>query len=71
MKLGEGAFGVVKLVTSLATGLQWACKVINKDKAGSVGSRQVELEMGILKKVYPFLEFVFSRFTSSCSICAY
>ena len=33
--LGQGSFGVVKEVTSRATGEQFAVKIVNKDKVGS------------------------------------
>jgi len=45
-KLGEGTFGVVWRVTHLGTGVQYACKIINKEKVGrscshSTGRRSV------------------------------
>ena len=31
-KLGQGSFGIVREVIHRATGTQWACKVVNKEK---------------------------------------
>lgn len=50
-KLGQGAFGKVHLATNKSTGVQWAIKTVNKDKAGSSAIKLLEREVAILKRV--------------------
>jgi serine/threonine kinase 33 len=50
-ELGHGAFGVVHEFISKETGESFACKTIEKEKAGSTGVRMLEIEIGVLKRV--------------------
>ncbi|XP_013383603.1 serine/threonine-protein kinase 33 [Lingula anatina] len=50
-KLGQGSFGVVKEAKNRATGVTWAIKAVNKEKAGSSAIQLLEREVAILKKV--------------------
>lgn len=49
--LGQGTFGVVREVTNRLTGLQYAMKVVNKDKPGSSTIHLLEREVEVLKMV--------------------
>eukprot|EP01137_Pigoraptor_chileana_P005994 Opistho-2@49823 len=49
--LGKGSFGVVEVAIHKKTGEKWACKSLDKQKAGSSAVRQLEREVGILKRV--------------------
>ncbi|KAI0218927.1 Serine/threonine-protein kinase 33 [Lamellibrachia satsuma] len=51
-KLGEGNFGIVRKVVHKETNVPWACKAVNKEKAGSSKIRLLEREVDILKKVH-------------------
>ncbi|XP_028917398.1 serine/threonine-protein kinase 33 [Ornithorhynchus anatinus] len=50
-KLGQGNFGTVIEVTHKETGLKWAIKKVNKEKAGSSAVKLLEREVNILKSV--------------------
>ncbi|XP_053139508.1 serine/threonine-protein kinase 33 isoform X2 [Hemicordylus capensis] len=50
-KLGQGSFGVVIEVTHKETGIKWAIKKMNREKAGSSAVRLLEREVSILKRV--------------------
>uniref|UniRef100_A0A8D0HDK9 Serine/threonine kinase 33 n=1 Tax=Sphenodon punctatus TaxID=8508 RepID=A0A8D0HDK9_SPHPU len=50
-KLGQGSFGVVIEVTHKETGLKWAIKKVNREKAGSSAVKLLEREVSILKRV--------------------
>ncbi|XP_034272910.1 serine/threonine-protein kinase 33 [Pantherophis guttatus] len=50
-KLGQGSFGVVIEVTHKETGLKWAMKKVNREKAGSSAVKLLEREVSILKRV--------------------
>ncbi|KAL8594155.1 hypothetical protein ACOMHN_018095 [Nucella lapillus] len=50
-KIGQGNFGKVYEATHKATGVKWAIKSINKEKAGSSALKLVEREVTILKRV--------------------
>lgn len=50
-KIGEGNFGKVYEATNKHTGLVWAIKSINKEKAGSSALKLLEREVAILKRV--------------------
>lgn len=50
-KIGQGSFGKVYEATHKATGVKWAIKSINKEKAGSSALKLVEREVSILKRV--------------------
>eukprot|EP01136_Pigoraptor_vietnamica_P005411 Opistho-1_new@36989 len=49
--LGKGSFGVVQVAIHKKSGEKWACKSLDKQKAGSSAVRQLEREVGILKRV--------------------
>ena len=52
VELGHGAFGVVHEVASLnGSQERFACKTIQKEKAGAVGVQMLEIEIGVLKRV--------------------
>ncbi|XP_033009026.1 serine/threonine-protein kinase 33 isoform X2 [Lacerta agilis] len=50
-KLGQGSFGVVIEVTDKETGMKWAIKKVNREKAGSSAVKLLEREVSILKTV--------------------
>ncbi|XP_061466321.1 serine/threonine-protein kinase 33 isoform X2 [Rhineura floridana] len=50
-KLGQGSFGVVIEVTHRETGMKWAIKKVNREKAGSSAVKLLEREVSILKTV--------------------
>nr|XP_056707628.1 serine/threonine-protein kinase 33 [Euleptes europaea] len=50
-KLGQGSFGVVIEVTHKETGIKWAIKKVNREKAGSSAVKLLEREVNILKRV--------------------
>nr|KAG5706822.1 hypothetical protein BaRGS_004157 [Batillaria attramentaria] len=50
-KIGQGSFGKVYEATHKSTGVKWAIKSINKEKAGSSALKLVEREVSILKRV--------------------
>ncbi|XP_054827693.1 serine/threonine-protein kinase 33 [Eublepharis macularius] len=50
-KLGQGSFGVVIEVTHKETGVNWAIKKVNREKAGSSAVKLLEREVNILKRV--------------------
>lgn len=50
-KLGQGSFGVVIEVTHRETGIKWAIKKVNREKAGSSAVKLLEREVNILKRV--------------------
>ncbi|KAJ7344437.1 hypothetical protein JRQ81_000387 [Phrynocephalus forsythii] len=50
-KLGQGSFGVVIEVTHKETGVKWAIKKVNREKAGSSAVKLLEREVSILKTV--------------------
>uniref|UniRef100_A0ACB8G3K5 Serine/threonine-protein kinase 33 n=1 Tax=Sphaerodactylus townsendi TaxID=933632 RepID=A0ACB8G3K5_9SAUR len=50
-KLGQGSFGVVIEVTHRQTGIKWAIKKVNREKAGSSAVKLLEREVNILKTV--------------------
>ncbi|XP_015667830.1 serine/threonine-protein kinase 33 isoform X1 [Protobothrops mucrosquamatus] len=50
-KLGQGSFGVVIEVTHKETGVKWAMKKVNREKAGSSAVKRLEQEVSILKRV--------------------
>uniref|UniRef100_A0A8D0CAB0 Serine/threonine-protein kinase 33 n=1 Tax=Salvator merianae TaxID=96440 RepID=A0A8D0CAB0_SALMN len=50
-KLGQGSFGVVIEVTHKETGVKWAIKKVNREKAGSSAVKLLEREVSILKRV--------------------
>ncbi|KAK7106865.1 serine/threonine-protein kinase 33-like [Littorina saxatilis] len=50
-KIGQGNFGKVYEATHRSTGVKWAIKSINKEKAGSSAIKLVEREVAILKSV--------------------
>ncbi|KAM6462783.1 serine/threonine-protein kinase 33 isoform 3-T4 [Liasis olivaceus] len=50
-KLGQGSFGVVIEVTHKETGIKWAMKKVNREKAGSSAVKLLEREVSILKRV--------------------
>ncbi|KAJ6665147.1 hypothetical protein lerEdw1_005378 [Lerista edwardsae] len=50
-KLGQGSFGVVMEATHKATGVKWAIKKMNREKAGSSAIKLLEREVNILKRV--------------------
>nr|XP_020645548.1 serine/threonine-protein kinase 33 isoform X1 [Pogona vitticeps]XP_020645549.1 serine/threonine-protein kinase 33 isoform X1 [Pogona vitticeps]XP_020645550.1 serine/threonine-protein kinase 33 isoform X1 [Pogona vitticeps]XP_020645551.1 serine/threonine-protein kinase 33 isoform X1 [Pogona vitticeps] len=50
-KLGQGSFGVVIEVTHKETGIKWAIKKVNREKAGSSAVKLLEREVSILKAV--------------------
>ncbi|CAH1250543.1 serine/threonine-protein kinase 33-like isoform X5 [Branchiostoma lanceolatum] len=50
-KLGQGSFGVVFEAVHKETGVRWAIKKVNKEKAGSSAVKLLEREVAILKKV--------------------
>ncbi|KAJ8314862.1 hypothetical protein KUTeg_007012 [Tegillarca granosa] len=49
--IGQGTFGKVFKVRHKETGVDWAMKVINKEKAGGQGIKLLEREVTILKRV--------------------
>ncbi|XP_062511172.1 serine/threonine-protein kinase 33-like [Corticium candelabrum] len=49
--LGQGSFGIVKKAVQLTSGLSWAVKIINKERAGSAAMHLLEREVLILKRV--------------------
>ncbi|XP_026523937.1 serine/threonine-protein kinase 33 [Notechis scutatus] len=50
-KLGQGSFGVVIEVKHKKTGVKWAMKKVNREKAGSSAVKLLEREVSILKRV--------------------
>ncbi|XP_062974833.1 serine/threonine-protein kinase 33 isoform X2 [Elgaria multicarinata webbii] len=50
-KLGQGSFGVVIEATHKETGIKWAIKKVNREKAGSSAVKLLEREVSILKRV--------------------
>ncbi|KAI8487081.1 Serine/threonine-protein kinase 33 [Branchiostoma belcheri] len=50
-KLGQGSFGIVFEAVHKETGVRWAIKKVNKEKAGSSAVKLLEREVAILKKV--------------------
>ncbi|XP_061420578.1 serine/threonine-protein kinase 33 isoform X1 [Lethenteron reissneri] len=50
-QLGSGSFGTVYEATHVETGVKWAIKTVNKERAGSSGVRLLEREVAILKRV--------------------
>ncbi|XP_042303124.1 serine/threonine-protein kinase 33 isoform X2 [Sceloporus undulatus] len=50
-KLGQGSFGVVIEATHKETGIKWAIKKVNREKAGSSAVKLLEREVSILKTV--------------------
>ncbi|XP_066487545.1 serine/threonine-protein kinase 33 isoform X2 [Tiliqua scincoides] len=50
-KLGQGSFGVVMEATHKETGVKWAIKKMNREKAGSSAIKLLEREVNILKRV--------------------
>lgn len=50
-KLGQGSFGVVMEATHKETGVKWAIKKMNREKAGSSAIKLLEREVSILKRV--------------------
>lgn len=49
--LGKGSFGVVKEVTHITSGQQYAMKMVNKDKPGSTSIQLLEREIEVLNRV--------------------
>ncbi|KAK3096801.1 hypothetical protein FSP39_003437 [Pinctada imbricata] len=50
-KIGQGTFGKVFKVKHKESGVHWAMKVINKEKAGGPAIKLIEREVAILKRV--------------------
>lgn len=51
-KLGQGSFGIVREVRHRQSNETWACKLVNKEKAGSSALKLLEREVSILKRVH-------------------
>ena len=49
--LGKGTFGVVYYAKQKGSDTVWACKAVNKEKAGSANIKLLEREVSILKNV--------------------
>ena len=51
MILGKGTFGTVCLAQEVESGLKYAIKKVNKERAGTMGLKLLEREVDILKRV--------------------
>eukprot|EP00039_Didymoeca_costata_P008838 m.117535 g.117535 ORF g.117535 m.117535 type:complete len:555 (+) comp14252_c0_seq5:300-1964(+) len=48
-ELGKGSFGAVRKVLNIETSEYFACKVVHKEKAGTIGVRMLDMEIAVLK----------------------
>lgn len=65
--LGQGAYGVVRVVTENATGLQYACKAISKrlpqEEASLLHTRQAEHMAAIRREIAVLTTLQFTKWS--------
>lgn len=68
--LGQGSFGKVYQVTHLPTGLQYAIKVVSKDKMKNDSMlKQIKNEIGIMQQIdHPFIVKLITYFENDANI---